>query len=562
LKDKKIKTSQGDIMKENYRILIADDNESLCQVLEELLIEEGYDVTIAHRGDDALVELQRQPHHLALIDIRMPGLNGMEVLQEIKTTFPGTDVIIITSHASVDSVVEALRLGAQDYMIKPFDDLDIVSHVVRRSITKRRLQDENEKLYGELKANNIKLEESVKRLSSLNNTSKALHSFLELDDLLKSFVEIVANELEADRVSLMLLDKETNELLIEAAVGLDEQLVRSVRINVGDGIAGTVVKKGQSILVKDIESDPRIEKSNNDEKYNTGSFISAPILLSVPITYQQKTFGVINVNDKRTGGVFTDDDLNFVSNLASQAAVAIMNVQIMEDLRNTHFEAITALAEALEAKDSVTRNHSDRMLRFAIQIAGRLGLNEDRKEGLRYLAVLHDIGKIGIPEHILLKPGKLTDEEYSVMKQHPVIGAQLVQKVSFLSEIAPLIHAHHEQYDGNGYPQGLSGSDIPIESRIVSVLDAFDAMTSDRPYRQSIGLDRAIQELKDFAGSQFDPCVVEEFITILLEQDDMDSGEVIPDNQDEVTEPFYCESVKSAAVITRSDDQSGQENIS
>ena len=548
-------------MKENYRILIADDNESLCQVLEELLNEEGYDVTIAHRGDDALVELQRQPHHLALLDIRMPGLNGMEVLQEIKTTFPKTDVIIITSHASVDSVVEAIRLGAQDYMIKPFDDLDIVSHVVRRSITKRRLQDENEKLYGELKANNIKLEESVKRLSSLNNTSKALHSFLELDDLLKSFVEIVANELEADRVSLMLLDKETNELLIEAAVGLDEQLVRSVRINVGDGIAGTVVKKGKSILVKDIESDPRIDKSNNDEKYNTGSFISAPILLSVPITYQQKTFGVINVNDKRTGGVFTDDDLNFVSNLASQAAVAIMNVQIMEDLKNTHFEAITALAEALEAKDSVTRNHSDRMLRFAIQIAGRLGLNEDRKEGLRYLAVLHDIGKIGIPEHILLKPGKLTDEEYSVMKQHPVIGAQLVQKVSFLSEIAPLIHAHHEQYDGKGYPQGLSGIDIPIESRIVSVLDAFDAMTSDRPYRQSIGLDRAIRELKDFAGSQFDPCVVEEFISILVEQD-MDNGEGTQDKHDEVTEPFYCDSVNNAAVIIRSDDQSGQENIS
>ncbi len=549
-------------MKENYKILIADDNESLCQVLEELLSEEGYDVTIAHRGDDALVELQRQPHHLALIDIRMPGLNGMEVLQEIKTTFPGTDVIIITSHASVDSVVEAIRLGAQDYMIKPFDDLDIVSHVVRRSITKRRLQDENEKLYGELKANNIKLEESVKRLSSLNNTSKALHSFLELDDLLKSFVEIVANELEANRVSLMLLDKETNELLIEAAVGLDEQLVRSVRINVGDGIAGTVVKEGQSILVKDIESDPRFEKSNNDEKYNTSSFISAPILLSVPITYQQKTFGVINVNDKRTGGVFTDDDLNFVSNLASQASVAIMNVQIMEDLKNTHFEAITALAEALEAKDSVTRNHSDRMLRFAIQIAGRLGLNEDQKEGLRYLAVLHDIGKIGIPEHILLKPGKLTDEEYSVMKQHPVIGAQLVQKVNFLSEIAPLIHAHHEQYDGNGYPQGLSRSDIPIESRIVSVLDAFDAMTSDRPYRQSIGLDRALQELKDFAGSQFDPCVVEEFISILVEQDDMDNKEIIQDNHDEVTEPFYCESTKNTVLITGTDDQSGQENIS
>ncbi len=549
-------------MKEQYKILIADDNESLCQVLEELLSEEGYEVTIAHRGDDALVELQRQPHHLALLDIRMPGLNGIEVLQEIKTTFPGTDVIIITSHASVDSVVEAIRLGAQDYMIKPFDDLDIVSHVVRRSITKRRLQDENNILVEELKDNNTKLKASIQRLSSLNNTSRALHSFLELDDLLKSFVEIVANELDADRVSLMLLDKETNELIIEAAVGLDEQLVRSVRINMGEGIAGTVVQEGQSILVKDIESDPRFSKSNNDEAYNTSSFISAPILLSVPITYQQKTFGVINVNDKRTGGVFTDDDLNFVSNLASQAAVAIMNVQIMEDLKNTHFEAITALAEALEAKDSVTRNHSDRMLRFAIQIADRLGLNEHQKEGLRYLAVLHDIGKIGIPEQILLKPGKLTDEEYKVMKRHPVIGAQLVQKVSFLSPVAPLIHAHHEQYDGNGYPRRLSGADIPIESRIVSVLDAFDAMTSDRPYRQSIGLDRAIQELKDFAGSQFDPCVVEEFISILLEQDGIHAEDVIHDTHDEMAEPFYCESIINTAVITRSDDESGQESLS
>ncbi len=548
-------------MNEAYRILIADDNESISEVLNVLLSEEGYDVTTVLRGDDALLELQRQHHHLALLDIRMPGLNGIEVLQEIKTTFPKTDVIIITSHASAESVVEAIRLGAQDYLIKPFDDLDIISHVVRRSMTKRRLQDENEKLYGELKSNNEKLTASIQRLSSLNNTSRALHSFFELDDLLKSFVEIVSHELDADRVSLMLLDKETRELRIEAAVGLDEQLVRSVRINMGEGIAGHVVQDGQSMLVKDIENDPRIAKLNNAEAYNTSSFISAPILLSVPITYQQKTFGVINVNDKRTGGVFTDEDLDFVSNLASQAAVAIMNVQIMEDLRNTHFEAITALAEALEAKDSVTRNHSDRMLRYAMKIAGRLGLNEEKKESLRYLAVLHDIGKIGIPEHVLLKPGKLTDEEYDVMKQHPKIGAELIKKISFLSDVAPLIYAHHEQYDGKGYPMGLSGSDIPIESRIVSVLDAFDAMTSDRPYRQSLGTDRAIQELKDFAGTQFDPCVVEEFITILQEQKGMVSEEGTPDT-DDVTEPFYCELTNNTAMIAGENDGSEQESIS
>jgi putative nucleotidyltransferase with HDIG domain len=549
-------------MKERYKILIADDNESLCEALKQLLIEEGYDITVALRGDDALLELQRQHHHLALVDIRMPGLSGIEVLKEIKTTFPKTDVVIITSHASIDTTVEAIRLGVQDYLIKPFDDLDIVSHVVRRSITKRLLQDDNEKLYEELKLNNSKLKASNQRLSSLNNASRALHSFLELDDLLTSFVEIVAHELNADRVSLMLLDRETNELMIEAAVGLDKRLVRSVRINVGEGIAGRVVQKGKSILVKDIENDLRFAKSNNDKKYNTSSFISAPILLSVPITYQQNTLGVINVNDKKTGGVFTDDDLNFVSNLASQAAVAIKNVQIMKDLKHTHFEAITALAEALEAKDSVTRNHSDRMLQYAIEIADRLSLGEDQKEGLRYLAILHDIGKIGIPEHILLKPGKLTDEEYDVMKQHPLLGAQLVQKVSFLSPVAPLILAHHEQYDGKGYPKGLSGDDIPVEARIVSVLDAFDAMTSDRPYRQSLGLDRAIQELKDFSGSQFDPCVVEEFITILLEKDDTGVTESIHDIYEEFTSAVHLESITDTELCRGMDDQSGQEHIS
>ncbi len=191
---------------------------------------------------------------------------------------------------------------------------------------------------------------------------------------------------------------------------------------------------------------------------------------------------------------------------------------LLEVLENAHFEAMKALAQAIEAKDHYTGGHCDRMVKYSVAIASEMGLSQLEKKFLRYAAALHDIGKIGIPESILNKPGKLTPEEYEVMKAHPVKGAAIIRGVSFLAPVVPVIYHHQECYDGRGYPGGLTGEEIPLGSRIVAVLDTFDAMTSDRPYRKALPLERAFEELRRYSNRQFDPFIVDLFLRLWEER--------------------------------------------
>lgn len=505
-------------------ILVVDDDQSICRLLSEILKEEGYSVDLVFRGDDALEALKRDAYDLLLLDLMLPGVYGLDVFREISQRNPGTDVIIMTSQASLETAVEALRLGAQDYLTKPFEDLSIVTEVIKKTFDKRRIVKENARLTESLKAKTAALETAVQRLSSLNHMSRALYCILDSGELLQYFVNLVASELTASRVSLMLLDEETEELAIEASVGLEEEVVESVRVREGEGVAGWVLRERRPVLVEDIDRDPRFKRRVNVD-YNSDSFISAPVVLSVPLQYQQKMLGVVNVNNKQDGGVFTDDDLEFVATLAAQVAIATQNARIFEDLKESHFQTISALAEALDAKDATTGKHCDRLVQLASEIAQRLGLDDEQQSRLRYAAVLHDIGKIGISERILQKPGKLTSEEYKQIREHPNLGAALVKRVKFLEPVAPLINAHHEHYDGRGYPNQLSGEEIPIEARIIAVIDSYDAMISDRPYRRALSKEGAIRELQDYAGTQFDSRVVEEFLAVIDEEQARSSAE-------------------------------------
>lgn len=185
------------------------------------------------------------------------------------------------------------------------------------------------------------------------------------------------------------------------------------------------------------------------------------------------------------------------------------------ELEETRFEAVMALAQAIEAKDLYTRGHSERTANYALQIADKLGLSDEEKGHIKYAAVLHDIGKIGIKGAILNKPGSLSEAEYEEIKTHPQKGVDIIRPVRFLAPVIPLILYHQERWDGKGYPEGLAGDKIPIGSRIISVLDARDAMTSDRPYRKALSREEAIRELKRCSGTQFDPKVVEVFLEII-----------------------------------------------
>ncbi|MCI0526951.1 MAG: response regulator [Nitrospira sp.] len=192
-------------------------------------------------------------------------------------------------------------------------------------------------------------------------------------------------------------------------------------------------------------------------------------------------------------------------------------MRLLETLESIRFDVIKALSQAIQVKDPYTGDHCDRIVEYSRSIAEKFGLSAMEKKVLAYAAALHDIGKIGVPEAILNKPGRLTEEEYAIMKTHPAKGAAIIQGVGFLAPVVPLIYHHQERYDGLGYPDGLVGEEIPLGSRIVSVLDTFDAMTSDRPYRKALPIERAVAELKRFTHQQFDSLVVDAFLQVLDE---------------------------------------------
>ncbi|MBC7254167.1 MAG: HD domain-containing protein [Actinobacteria bacterium] len=210
--------------------------------------------------------------------------------------------------------------------------------------------------------------------------------------------------------------------------------------------------------------------------------------------------------------------------VALQASLAVENASLYADIERGYFSTVQALAKAIEVKDPYTRGHSERVTTYALMIAEAMGLDEREKQKLKYAATLHDIGKIGIAGRVLNKPGALTEEEYTHVKTHPILGDSIVEPVEFLQEPRPIILHHHERYDGKGYPEGLKGEDIPLCARILSVADAFEAMRSDRPYRKALPLDEARMELVRNAGTQFDPRVVEVFLGIL----DRHGGDPIP----------------------------------
>jgi HD-GYP domain-containing protein (c-di-GMP phosphodiesterase class II) len=232
----------------------------------------------------------------------------------------------------------------------------------------------------------------------------------------------------------------------------------------------------------------------------------------VPIIIENEVKGVINLDNNTS---FTTDIINLLKSFSEQAAVAINNARLYQKIQDSYFEIVKALAQAIEAKDPYTHGHSERVMKYSLAIAPRLGLSKEEKDSLRYAAILHDIGKIGVRGIILNNPNGLTTEEYDEVKRHPIIGENIISPIELLQPIRPLIRHHHEWYNGKGYTDGLSGENIPLGARILAVADAYDAMKSDRPYRKALTEETAIQELKGGNGTQFDPKIVEVFLELL-----------------------------------------------
>lgn len=240
-------------------------------------------------------------------------------------------------------------------------------------------------------------------------------------------------------------------------------------------------------------------------------------VLVYPLEREGELLGLLGVGG-RDPGVFTEGHRRLLSTLASSVAVALSNAETYRELRELNIQTIAALVNTVEARDPYTRGHSERVARYAAAIAQKMGLPSAQVEACQVGGLLHDIGKIGIRDAILYKPGQLTDDEHESMEEHPAIGARIVSGVARLAHIVPIIYAHQERYDGSGYPKGLKGDEIPLEARIVAVADAFEAMTAERPYKPAIPPEDALRALQVGAGTRWDPCVVDALVQVMCEE--------------------------------------------
>jgi putative nucleotidyltransferase with HDIG domain len=255
---------------------------------------------------------------------------------------------------------------------------------------------------------------------------------------------------------------------------------------------------------------------NNDLPLSLTPFVTRGVksLALLPLLIKRKLVGVITVGSRDSSGP-KQEDLLQTRQLSDQVAVALSNAQLIEDLDELNWGALTALARTVDEKSPWTAGHSERVTEKALEIGKVMGLKQDQLENLHRGALLHDIGKIGIPAGILDKPGKMTDEEYQLIQEHPSKGARILEPIAAYAHIIPMVVQHHEKFNGKGYPDGIAGKEISLGGRILAVADVFDALISDRPYRKGMGLERTIGIIKEDSGTHFDPNVVRAFLKVI-----------------------------------------------
>lgn len=359
-------------------------------------------------------------------------------------------------------------------------------------------------------------QQKLKETMALLEVSRLVTSTLDMDLLLSRLVQITADVCEIGKCSFFLRLEEGGRFYPTATFGTLPD--SDWETTMGEGIvardlldqeARTLLEERQVVI-----SEPSMSPFIPDEKIEESGVRS---IVLVPVYSRDNVMGIIVLYLIKEAEDIESDDLHLVTAVAGQAAVALENASLYENLEMSYFSTVKALARAIEVKDPYTFGHSERVTEYAMAIARKMGISEWERRNIKYAAALHDIGKIGIARKILNKPGPLSEEEFLQVKTHPELGDSIIEPVEFLQEPREVILHHHERYDGRGYPGGLRGEEIPLGSRILAVADSFEAMMSDRPYRKALPLTEAVKELEVNAGTQFDPVVIKAFVEVLEE---------------------------------------------
>lgn len=354
------------------------------------------------------------------------------------------------------------------------------------------------------------LTEEKERLNALLNITKNLSAEINLDVLLFRIMEEVQKTVHVDRGTVFLYDEDTNQLRSKIAQGMKEE----IRIPADKGIAGFVCQSREIVNIPDAYKDerfnPEVDKKTG---YKTKSILAVPMF-----NRQGLVIGVLQVLNKKDGR-FTKDNEDLLCAIAAIASSAIENAHLYEEQKKTFTSFIETLSTTLDTRDYITAGHSRRVTLYAIEISRLMKLDVGQIEVIRYAGLLHDIGKIGVPEVLLFKDRKLTEDEYEIIKRHANLTKSILSKIHFLKkyrELPNIAASHHERIDGRGYPEKLKGDDIPLGGKILAVADAFDALTSRKPYQDRMELDKVMEIIETDTGTAFEPFVVYNFKFISL----------------------------------------------
>jgi response regulator RpfG family c-di-GMP phosphodiesterase len=480
----------GDRPGRHNRILVVDDELGLREICEEALVENGYTVFCVGSGQEALDYLAKAEVDMILSDFRMPNMSGLELLEKVKTLGLDPDFLIMTGFGTIETAVECIKKGAADYLPKPFN----ISHLLLK--VKKVLKDRNDRL-------------DRKKLSSLVrmlNLSNALNVQLDLAALVQEFLFHVQKNFAPDSVLFHLPNTlSLNRVTVRGAL-LRTNRPLFIWLN---QICKTVQHRGESKIVD--HSTVSLEATSPPSE---GEDFPYSIMV-VPMLQYSQAIGTIAVVRSKDKPRYTPADLQLLTVFSSHIASSLQNAQLYTRMKNLNWEVIRSYARAVEAKDIYTRGHSERVATYAQSLGQSIGLSRQELDILYMAGVLHDIGKIGIPDSILNKPDILTPEEYNIMKSHPQVGRDILSQVTSFKEILPVVYHHHERIDGKGYPDGLRGSEIPFLARVICVVDSYEAMTSDRAYRKALPLETVRTILEAGAGTQWQDDLVREWLALV-----------------------------------------------
>jgi putative nucleotidyltransferase with HDIG domain len=356
----------------------------------------------------------------------------------------------------------------------------------------------------------VKVKQS--QLGALMGIGRAINSSLGRRRVLEEVMDKLIELTHAERGFLM--SRQSNgELKFEIARGLSHINLDEDEFKVSMTIVRRVAESGEVILTTNAQEDPRFENKMSIAAYKLRSILCVPLKIKNDLT------GVIYVDNKARTGLFRDDDRALLSAFADQAAVAIDNAQLIEDLEKSNAElhkayeaTLMGWVSALDMRDKETEGHTQRVTILTERLARIMGVVGDDLIHITRGALLHDIGKMAIPDGILLKAGALTEDERDVIRKHPVYAYNMLKEIEFLHPAMDIPYCHHEKWDGSGYPRGLKGEEIPFAARIFPVIDVYDALVSDRPYRKGMPIEEVKAIIRKDSGTHFDPRVVEAFL--------------------------------------------------